>query len=360
MLIENQLYGNLVVSLMVNQDYVGFLTELKLKIRNAQIKAAQSVNHELVRLYWDIGNEIIARQKGTKWGSKFLENLARDLQSAFPGMKGFSIRNLKLMRQFAQTYSSLEIGQQPAAQLPWFHIVLLMQRIKDETQRNWYADQALKNGWSRSVLELHIEQILYERQALSSKKISNFQEKLAPPQSDLAEQTLKNPYVFDFLTISEDAHERDIENGLTKHITKFLLELGKGFSFVGTQVPINVGGKDYFIDMLFYHLILRNYVVIELKVGEFKPEHAGKLNFYLTAVDKDMRHESDNPSIGMILCKNHDKIVAEYALENISTPIGISKFELVRSIPQNLKSNLPTIEELEYGLNSQELGKKTA
>lgn len=344
-------------SLKIDRHYVSLLGNLKNRIRKAQLKAAKAVNIVLVTLYWEIGDQILVQQNGSKWGSNFLATLSRDLQSAFPGMKGFSLSNLKRMRLFSETYPNFKKSPQAVGQLPWGHISLLMERVKTKKSRDWYVNQTIENGWSRSVLEFHISQGLFKRQGTIGNKISNFVDKLPASQSDLANQSLKDPYIFDFLTIGEDANERDIEKELTKHITKFLLELGTGFSFVGSQVPIEVGGERFNIDMLFYHVKLRCYVVIELKARQFKPADAGQLNFYLTALDEKLKHQDDNPSIGILLCKSRNKIVAEYSLKKVSSPIGVSAYQFTKMMPKNLKTSLPTIEEIEAEL-TQDLKKK--
>lgn len=328
-------------------SYNHFLQELKTRIRTARTRAALAVNRELVLLYWQIGRDILERQEREGWGAKVIDRLARDLRSEFPDMKGFSPRNLKYMRKFAEIWPDGEFVQQAAAQIPWFHNCVLLDKLKDRNEREWYLRKTFEHGWSRDILVMQIESRLFHRQG---KAITNFAATLPPLQSDLAEQTLKDPYVFDFLGLGDNAHEREIERELVKHITNFLLELGAGFSFVGKQVPLEVEGEDFFIDLLFYHLKLRCYVVIELKATKFKPEYAGKLNFYLSAVDATMRHESDNPSIGLILCKDRKGLIAEYALKDISKPVGVSEYQLVASIPENMKGSLPTIEELEAAL----------
>ncbi len=324
--------------------YNHFLQELKSRIQTARARAALAVNRELVLLYWQIGRDILERQKREGWGAKVIDRLARDLRAEFPDMKGFSPRNMLFMRAFAEAYHDEAIVKQLVSQLPWGHIVRLIQKVKSPEEREWYLRKAFEHGWSRDILVMQIESRLYHRQG---KAITNFAATLPPLQSDLAQQTLKDPYIFDFLGLGDDAQEREIERELVKHITNFLLELGAGFSFVGKQVPLEVEGEDFFIDLLFYHLKLRCYVVIELKATKFKPEYAGKLNFYLSAVDATMRHESDNPSIGLILCKDRKGLIAEYALKDISKPVGVSEYQLVASIPENLKGSLPTIEELE-------------
>jgi predicted nuclease of restriction endonuclease-like (RecB) superfamily len=344
-------------NLKIDNEYVSLLTDLKNKIKTAQLKAVRAVNTELVSLYWEIGNQILIKQQNAKWGSKVLAALAHDLQNAFPYMKGFSLSNLKRMRLFSKTYPDLKKSPQAVGQLPWGHISLLLESIKDKKGHDWYASQVLENGWSRKVLDFHISQSLYERQGNIGAKVSNFADKLPAPQSDLAQQSLKDPYIFDFLTIGDGAYELELEKELTTHITKFLLELGTGFAFVGRQVVIEVGDENFKIDMLFYHLKLRCYVVIELKARQFKPTDAGQLNFYLTAVDEKIKHADDNPTIGILLCKSRNKVIAEYALRNVSSPIGVSEYQLTRMMPKDLKTSLPTIEEIEEEL-SNDLSKK--
>lgn len=338
--------------LIISQDYKDFLIDLKVRIRSAQIKAAHVVNRELIQLYWEMGKSIVERQKLAKWGSGFLEQLAKDLRAEFPGMEGFSETNLRRMRQFAEYYPNILIQSQAVTELPWGQIQVLMFKIKDSEIRDWYAAQTIENGWSRSILSMQIESDLYERQGKPELKTTNFRERLPPLQSDMAEQSLKDPYVFDFLTVGKDAHEREIEKELTHHIQKFLLELGTGFAFVGSQVPIKVGDSDFLIDMLFYHLKLRSYVVIELKARRFEPKDAGQLNFYLAAIDAQMKAPNDNPTIGILLCQSKDKIVAEYALKNVSSPIGVSEYELTKMMPKELKTSFPTIEEIEAELSA--------
>ena len=340
-------------SLIVDPSYRTFLAGIKKRYQLAQLKAARNVNSELVHFYWELGREVIKNQAKSAWGSKFLEQLSVDLQSAFPGSKGFSVRNLKYMRKFAEIYPVPAIGQQAVAQLPWGHIVVLIEKIKDLEAREWYISNTLANGISRNILLMQIEQDLYERQGKSASKVCNFKEHLPEPQSDLAMQMLKNPYNFDFLTISGKAHEREIESALTRHISKFLLELGAGFAFMGNQFKITVDDDDYFLDMLFYHVKLKCYIVIELKATAFKAEYTGKLNFYLAAVDNVLKSPQDNPTIGLLLCKSRKKLTAEYALRNVSTPIGISEYQLMKELPEKLATDLPSIEELEAELSEQ-------
>ncbi len=338
----------------LDPTYKSLLGELKNNICSAQMKAAQAVNHELVNLYWSMGKKIAHNQAETRWGSRFLEMLSRDLQNAFPETQGFSVRNLKYMRAFALSYPDLQIGQQAVAQLPWSHIILLIQKVKDDSLKEWYANQCIENGWSRHALDNHIKQNLHSRQAISQEKASNYLFRLPAPQSQLAHEMLKNPYNFTFLGLHDDALEREIEHASIQHITKFLLELGKGFAFVGRQVPLEVDNEQFFIDMLFYNLKLRCFVVVEIKAGKFKPEHAGQLNFYLSAVDVQWKQPQDNPTIGLLLCKSRSKIIAEYALKDIDKPIGISEYELTKAIPEDLKPSLPSIEEIEAELNADD------
>lgn len=330
----------------IDSGYVELVNTLKQKIQLARQRAVLSVNRELVILYWEIGRSILEKQEKEGWGSKIIDRLSRDLCRSFPEMKGFSTRNLKYMQKFAVTYHDFEFVQQVAAQLPWFHNCVLIDRVKDNKERKWYIQQTIQNGWSRNILVHQIESDLYRRQALV-KKTTNFDLTLWRPQSELAKETLKDPYVFDFLALGEEVREKDIENQLLKHITKFLLELGAGFAFIGNQYHVEIEGTDYYIDLLFYHLKLRCFVAIELKTGEFKPEYAGKINFYLSAIDDLLKSPQDNPSIGMILCKTKNRLTVEYALRDISKPIGVAEYKLVRAIPQKLKASLPTVEELE-------------
>lgn len=338
-------------SLHLNKDYVDFLKCIKERLHTAQIRAALAVNRELVQFYWELGNDLIEKQKSHQWGTGFLEQFSHDMRQAFPGMQGFSVRNLQRMKQFSTLYPSISITTQAVSQLPWGHVTRLMQMIKDNVEREWYAQQAIKNGWSRSVLEMQIESGLYERQAEPNKKINNFHSQLPALQSDLANQMLKDPYNFDFCTIQGKAHERAIEDALVTHIRDFLIELGQGFAFVGSQVPLTFDDQEFFIDLLFYHLHLRAFVVIELKAGKFKPEHTGQLGFYMAAVDDMMRKEGDNETIGILLCKSKSKVVAEYALKNMKAPIGISDYTLEKALPKELKTSLPSVEELEAELN---------
>ncbi|WP_424624706.1 PDDEXK nuclease domain-containing protein [Achromobacter marplatensis] len=329
------------------EGYVDWLTELKTRIHTAQQRAALAVNRELVLLYWQIGQDILARQAAQGWGAKVIERLSQDLRSAFPEMKGFSRANLMYMRAFAAAWPDEQIVQQAVGQLPWGHNLVLLSQLKDPAQRLAYAESAIQHGWSRNVLNIHIETRLLER---SGTAVTNFSATLPAPQSDLARESLKDPYRFDFLGLSREAGERAIENALVKHVTEFLLELGAGFAFVGRQVLLDVGGDEFFIDLLFYHLKLRCYVVVELKGGKFKPEHLGQLSFYLTAVDEQVKHPQDNPTIGLLLCKSKNKVVAEYALRQNNQPLGVAEYKLIESLPPELATDLPSIEQIEQEL----------
>ncbi|AEH45437.1 protein of unknown function DUF1016 [Thermodesulfatator indicus DSM 15286] len=327
--------------------YAEFLADLKERIRRARVKAALSVNRELILLYWEIGRMILERQRKEGWGSKVIDRLAQDLRREFPDLKGFSARNLKYMRAFAEAYPDKKFVQEVLAQITWYHNITLLEKVKDPTERIWYIQQTIEHGWSRNVLVHQIESGLYHRKG---KAITNFDRTLPAPQSDLAQEMLKDPYVFDFLGLTEDIRERELEKQLIARIRDFLLELGVGFAFVGSQVHLEVGGEDFYLDLLFYHLKLRCYVVIELKTGEFKPEYAGKMNFYLSAVDDLLRHPDDRPSIGIILCKSKNKVIVEYALRDTTKPIGVSSYRLTRALPEEIKSSLPSVEELEREL----------
>jgi len=341
----------------IPSDYADWLVGIKTRVQAARSRAVLAANAELIQLYWQIGNEILQRQFAQGWGSKVIERLARDLREAFPEMKGFSTRNLMYMRDFAESWPVVEIVQQLAAQLPWFHIVVLMTRMKDASSREWYAQRAIAEGWSRATLEVQIRNRLHERQGQA---VTNFNARLPQPHSELAHETLKDPYLFDFLGLGDEAHEREIENALVRHITKFLLELGNGFAFIGRQYRLEVNGNEFFIDLLFYHTRLKCYVVVELKATAFKPEHAGQLNFYLTAVDRQVKAPDDKPTIGLLLCKTKDRLVAEYALSGIDKPIGVAEYELVRALPEPLVSSLPTVEELESELEAIDGGESEA
>ncbi|WP_286821534.1 PDDEXK nuclease domain-containing protein [Desulfobacter sp. UBA2225] len=329
------------------KGYADWLADLKTRIHSAQQRATLAVNRELTTLYWQIGRDILARQAQQGWGAKVIDRLSHDLRTAFPDMKGFSRANLMYMRAFAEAWPDEQIVQQAVGQLPWGHNLVLLTRLKQPDQRLSYARAAIEHGWSRNVLNINIETRVLER---TGKTVSNFAQRLPAPGSDLARESLKDPYLFDFLDVGHEADEREIESALVRHITQFLLELGAGFAFVGRQVHLEVGGDDFFIDLLFYHLKLRCYVVIELKAGKFKPEHLGQLGFYLTAVDRQVKDDQDNPTIGLLLCKSKNKVVAEYALGDKTQPMGIAEYKLVESLPEPLKTNLPSIEQIEKEL----------
>lgn len=329
--------------LMNSNEYLEIVKSIRDEIKVAQYKAAVSVNRELIMLYYNIGRVI---NEHKSWGNKFIDNLAADIKLSFPSATGYSVRNLKYMAKFAELYPDEEIVQASLAQITWYHNIALMDKVKDTKVALWYAEQTANHGWSRNVLVHQIESGLYERQVIAD-KISNFENRLASPQSELAVQTMKDPYVFDFIPFREDMVERDIEQALVQDITKLLLELGTGFAFLGNQYHINVGGDDFYIDLLFYNLNLRCYVVIELKTGEFKPEYAGQLNFYLSAVDGILKKETDNPSIGLLLCKSKNDLVAEYALKDMSKPIGVSEYKITSSLPEDLEKQLPSVEDIQ-------------
>ncbi|HXH55393.1 MAG TPA: PDDEXK nuclease domain-containing protein [Gammaproteobacteria bacterium] len=332
---------------MRSKDYQLFLEELKKRVYASRYKAALGVNKELILLYHHVGIQILLSQITQGWGAKVIDQLSKDLCFEFPEMKGFSTRNLKYMRKFAKEYPDPVFVQEVLAQLTWYHNVTLLDKISDKQIRLFYVRQAIEYGWSRNIMVMQIELSLHKRQGQA---ITNFKEKLPSPQSELAHYTLKDPYMFDFLSIGKEAHEREVEKALVQHMEKFILELGAGFSFVGRQFHLDVGGQDFYIDLLFYHLKLRCFIVIELKDKDFKPEYAGKMNFYLSAVDDQIKHESDQPSIGLILCKSKNNVLAEYTLRDMTKPIGLAEYRLTESLPENLKTALPTIEELETEL----------
>jgi len=353
-------------------DYAGLLTDIKQRVRHAQTRAVLAVNAELIRLYWEIGALIDTRQYTEGWGAGVIPRLAKDLHNELPEEKGFSERNIKQMLAFYREYPHLDFVQQPVAQieltpkvqqlvtlfpdelmlaLPWGHHGVLMTKVKDATTRQWYMRAAIENGWSRNILVMQIETAAHLRQGNAT---SNFTLRLPAPDSDLVQQTLKDPYLFDFLTLAAGFHERELETGLIAHLEKFLLELGQGFAFVGRQYHLDIGDQDFYIDLLFYHLKLRCYVVIDLKRGDFKPEYAGKMSFYCNVVDDQLRHETDKPTIGLILCQQPNRVLAEYALRGVDTPIGVSSFELTRALPETLHSSLPSIEQIERELEGRD------
>ena len=337
--------------------YREWLEALKTNIQQSQIKAAIQVNSELLHLYWRIGKDIVQKQEQTQWGDGFLQTLSRDLQEAFPTMKGFSYRNLKYIRQWYLFYNQENIiGKQLVSQLemtlfniPWGHHIMIIQRCKNISEALFYVNKIIENHWSRSVLEHQLGLNLYDREG---KAITNFKQQLPAIQSDLAQQLTKDPYIFDFLTLTKPYTEKELQSYLEENMTKFLLELGKGFCFYGKQVHIDVGGDDFYIDLLFYNVRLHCYVVVELKSVKFKPEHVGQLKFYVTAVDKQMRTEADNPTIGLLICKDKNDVVAEYTLSDVNSPIGISSYQLYEQLSEGYKSSLPSIKEIEEQLKN--------
>ena len=323
--------------------YKQIFENIKQEVLKSQYKAMQIVNKELIFMYWHIGKII---GDNSKWGNKFIDSLSIDLKLEFPKVTGFSVRNLKYMKKIAEEYPDFEFVQQVVAQIPWGHNTVLLDKLSSPEERLWYAEKVIENGWSRNVLIHQIEGGLYQRQAIAS-KITNFEARLPASQSELALQTMKDPYLFDFIPLKENMLERDIEQALVKDVTKLLLELGTGFAFLGNQYHLNVGGDDFYIDLLFYNLNLRCYVVIELKTGEFKPEYAGQLNFYLSAVDGLLKKEQDHPSIGLLLCKSKNDLVAEYSLKDMSKPIGVSAYRITSCLPEEFEKQLPSVEDLQ-------------
>ncbi len=378
--------------------YSELLADIKKRIRQAQNQAALSANAEMLWMYWDIGRMVAKRQKKEGWGKGLLPRLAVDLKNDIPQIKGFSERNLQLMIQFQDEYPDLfpipqqavaelpeppfggetrpqpvaklapqtmepvdsgeeetQIAQRIVAQLPWAHNVILIQKVKDFPTRLWYARQVIAQGWSRDTLTAMIKSNTHKRQGAA---VTNFDLRLPAPQSELAQATLKDPYLFDFMTMDQPFRERELEAGLIEHLERFLLELGAGFAFVGRQYHIDIAEEDFYVDLLFYHLRLRAFVVVDLKIGPFKPEYAGKMNFYCNVVDDRLRHASDNTTIGLILCQDKKKVLAEYALRGMDKPIGVSEYELTRALPEELKSSLPTIEEIEAELEESLKGEE--
>ncbi|WP_018609578.1 PDDEXK nuclease domain-containing protein [Uliginosibacterium gangwonense] len=340
-------------------DYRNWLTSLKSRFRQVQLKAAVTVNTALLQFYWELGADIVTRQAGSQWGEGFLKQLSADLMQEFPEVKGFSRRNLELIRQWHRFYTEApEIAKQPVSQItqqlaagffgiPWGHHLAIIAKCKQHDEALYYVQASQAHGWSRSVLTHQIESGLWQREG---RALTNFRHTLSAAQSDLAVQTLKDPYLFDFLSLTREHTERELELGLIQHISQFLLELGAGFAYIGRQVPLQVGEREFFLDLLFYHTRLHCHVVVELKTGDFEPEHAGKLNFYLKAVDEQLRSEGDAPSIGLLLCKSRDRLVAEYALSDVHKPMGIASYELTHQLPTALQDKLPSIEALEREL----------
>jgi len=336
-----------------NAEYIDFIAAIKSQVHSAQIKAAVSVNRQLLKLYWFIGSQIIEKQKTVSWGDSLVKQVSLELQAEFPDIKGFSTRNIHLMKQWylfwhkeslivQQVVAQLE--QAPIFQIPWGQNMLIISKAKSGTEALYYVQKTIENNWSRAVLTHQIELGIYDREG---KALSNFDAHLPAPQSDLAKQTLKDPYCFEFLTLSKKHNEKELEAALTENISQFLLELGAGFAFIGRQYKLQVSDKDFYIDLLFYHIKLRCYVVIELKAIEFKPEFAGKLNFYISAVDDLLVTAQDKPTIGILICKSKDKTIVEYALKNMQHPLGVSEYQLTQQLPESFQSSLPSIEEIE-------------
>jgi predicted nuclease of restriction endonuclease-like (RecB) superfamily len=319
------------------------------KVRAGRSRAISATNQELILTYWSVGRDVLERQSAEGWGTKVIDRLAADLKERFPDAKGFSSRNLKYMRSFAAAWPGDSIVQQPVALLPWGRNIVLLDKLEDPDARRWYALEALSEGWSRNILSLQIERRLHER---AGKAISNFQATLPPSSSDLAQEATKDPYVFDFLDMTASSNERDLERQLIDHVERFLLELGRGFAFVGRQMRLDVGGDEFFPDLLFYNFRLRRFVVIELKTGKFEPGHLGQLGMYMSAVDDLLAHPDDEPTIGLVLCKTKNAVVAEYALRGYHSPMGVAEWAtaLETSMPADLAPGLPTIDELEAEL----------
>ena len=324
--------------------YPELLEKLVHRIAGSQTRAALAISRELVLLYWSIGAEILLRQKAEGWGSKIIDRLGRDLQARFPGVEGFSPRNLKYMRALAEAWPDPEIVPQRVALLPWGHLRLLLDRVKDPAARDWYLRAAVREGWNRDALGHMIEGQLYAREG---KSLTNFSQTLPPEQSEMAVQVLRDPYNFDFLTLTHPLEERKLERGLLLHMRDLLLELGRGFAFLGSQVPLTVGGETFYLDLLFYHVRLHCYFVVELKVGKFKPEYAGKLNFYLSAVDGELRTGRDEPTIGLLLCEGHEGAIVEYSFKDIAKPIGVSSYRVTRELPAPVRDELPSVQDLQ-------------
>ena len=326
--------------MILDKNYVSVFENIKEQIRMAQHKALLNANREMIYLYWNIGKIIDAN---SEWGNKFVDNLSKDIRREFPSSKGFSTRNLKSMVRFYREYQEVEFVQTVAAQIPWSHNLEIL-RVKSKEERLWYIEKTIENGWSKNILAHQIDTNLYMRQ-VENKKISNFQNRLEVSQSELILETMKDPYVFDFLDLQENIKEKDLETALM-NITKVLLELGKGFAFIGNQYHLEIAGEDFFIDLLFYNITIKCYVVIELKIGQFKPEYAGQLSFYLTAVDETLKIKSDKPTIGLLLCRHKNNIIAEYTLRDMEKPMGVSEYSVNDYLPQDLKDDLPSLEEL--------------
>ena len=339
-------------------DYGILLEDLKKRIAEERLRVTMAANSAMILLYWDIGRAILDRQEKEGWGAKVIDRLSHDLRDVFPDMKGLSPRNLKYMRAFAKAWPNRKIVQEVLAQITWYHNITLLEKLDTPEERLWYARATIENGWSRNILALQIERQLYKRQG---KAVTNFEATLPPAHSDMATQVFKDPYLFDFLGTADPRREREVEQALIDHIQRFLLELGTGFAFVGRQVHLEFASADYYIDLLFYHLKLRCFVVVELKAVPFDPAFVGKLNMYLSAVDDLLRHPDDRPTIGLLLCKGKDRIVVEYALRDLHKPIGVADWgtKLVKSLPKEFKGSLPTVEEIEAELGEKLKGEPT-
>jgi predicted nuclease of restriction endonuclease-like (RecB) superfamily len=336
-------------SFLSDHQYFQFLDGLKQRIRSAQIRAALAVNQEMILLYWQIGRDILQRQKEEGWGTKVIDRIARDLKQAFPEMKGFSPRNIKYMRALAEAYPDEQIVLRLIAQIPWGHNQSLLNKLDQLDQRLWYAQKAIENGWNRNTLELQIKSDLFSRQGGA---LTNFDFTLPESQSDLAQSLLKSEYNLEFLELKEKAHERELEQALVNHMQRFLLELGVGFSFMGHQYRLEVEGDEFFVDLLFYHVRLRCYVVIELKTTEFKPEYSGQINFYVSVIDDQLKHPDDQPTIGIVLCRSRKQAIVRYALRGMSQPIGVSTYELGKALPESMQESLPSVEQLQIEIES--------
>ena len=339
-------------------EYRAWLGDLKTRYRQGQLKAAVAVNSAMLQFYWELGADMVVKQKQFAWGSGFVSQLSADLVREFPGARGFSKRNLELVRQWHLFWLDAPVGKQPSALIakqpvaqtlciPWGHNLAILAKCKQHDEALYYAQATQTHGWSRSVLVHQIESGLWQREG---KAITNFEQTLPAAQSDLAVQMLKDPYRFDFLSLTKEHTERELETDLIAHITQFLLELGAGFAYIGRQVPLQVGERAFFLDLLFYHTRLHCHVVVELKTVDFEPEFAGKLNFYIKAVDEQLRGEGDQPTIGLLLCKSKDRLVAEYALSDIQKPMGLSTYTLSHTLPEALRDKLPSIEAIEREL----------
>lgn len=337
-------------------EYQDWLNTIKLRVQSARLRVALAANRELIQFYWELGAQIAEKQVQSQWGDKLIPQLSTDLKKAFPELKGLSASNLKYCLRFYQFYATVDampFGQQPVDQIPWGHNILIFTKCGSVSEAGFYITHIIDQGWSRDVLVLQLKSRLHER---AGKSVTNFSRTLPAPQSDLAQQTLKDPYTFDFMAMTETFNERDVERQLTQHITQFLLELGKGFAFIGRQYHLEIAGNDYYIDLLFYHVTLKCYVVVELKNRKFIPEYAGKLNFYLSAVDSLLKRDDDQPTIGLLLCRDKSNIEVEFALRDINKPMGVSEYTLVETLPDNLKGALPTVEEIEQDLQQLQEG----